>query len=152
MQGGNKKALTNDRTPNRLTEPMRRLYQAIRAEKPYFDERIDPKDFYRVFVVEPQRFSERIRAHSGAFVVSAFHKRLDRLAVSKRFMDVPIYSQYEPIYSQYELIVSYRRKERLMDELRSFNITRESLFPSLDESARAIVERAERRIKAGDDD
>ena len=43
-------------TPRR-DEPMRRLYQAIHKEKPYFDRRIDPRDFYRVLIVVPQRYS-----------------------------------------------------------------------------------------------
>ena len=38
-----------------------RLYQGIQQEKPYFDERIDIRDLYRVFVVEPKQSSERIR-------------------------------------------------------------------------------------------
>ena len=59
-------------------EAMGRLYQLIRQEKPYFAERINPKDLYKVFVVEPQQSSERVRAQSGAFLVSAFHERFER--------------------------------------------------------------------------
>ena len=57
---------------------MRRLYHEIRAEKPGFEQRIDPRDFYRILVVEPRRTSERLRAQSGAFVLSAFHVRFER--------------------------------------------------------------------------
>ena len=49
---------------HRDSESTRRLYQLIRSDKPYFDERMDPRDLYRVFVVEPQSSSERIRAQS----------------------------------------------------------------------------------------
>ena len=54
-----------------------RLYQGIKAEKPYFEERIDIRDFYKVFVIEPKQFSERIRAQSGAFLASAYHERFE---------------------------------------------------------------------------
>ena len=72
------------RYENEHREAMRLLYQLIRQEKPYFDERIDPRDFYQVFVVEPQQSSERLRAQAGAFLVSAFHERFERESV-KRF-------------------------------------------------------------------
>ena len=45
----------------------RQLVHFIRQEKSYFESRIDPLDLFRVFVVEPQRSFERIRAQSGAF-------------------------------------------------------------------------------------
>ena len=61
-----------------------RLYQGIKQEKSYFEERIDIKDFYKVFVTEPQQFSERVKAQSGAFLVSAFHENFDRDAVSRK--------------------------------------------------------------------
>ena len=67
----------------RNSETTRRLYQLIRSDKPYFDERLNPRDLYRVFVVEPQRSTERIRAQSGAFLVSAFHERFERDEILK---------------------------------------------------------------------
>ena len=45
---------------HRHSEATRRLYQLIRSDNPYFEERLDPRDFYRMFDVEPQRSSERI--------------------------------------------------------------------------------------------
>ena len=56
---------------------MSRLYQKIREEKTHFDERIDMKDLYGVFVVEPQQKDERIRAQASAFFVSAFREQFD---------------------------------------------------------------------------
>ena len=50
----------------------RHLYALIREEKPYYEERIDPRNFFAVYVVEPQQSFPRIRAQSGAFLVSAF--------------------------------------------------------------------------------
>ena len=57
------------------SEAMRRLYHFIRQEKPQFEKLIDPRDFFRVFIVEPKQSFERIRAQEGAFIISAFHER-----------------------------------------------------------------------------
>ena len=112
---------------------MRRLLQLIRLEKPYFEERIDPRDFFRVFIVEPQQSSERIRAQSGAFIVSVFHKRFEKDEVLQWNADTPIYSHYC-------LTVSSERKEDIRKELQLLNITQEKLFPGLDASAKTITE------------
>ena len=114
-------------------EPMRRLYQAIHTEKPYFDTRIDPRDLYRVLIVVPQRSAERLRAQSGAFLVSAFHERFERSEVLRVNRDIPIYAHYE-------LTVSGCRKQDITEELRLLGITKETLLPGLDASALAIRE------------
>ena len=111
-----------------------RLYYAIRQEKPSFEERIDIRDLYRVFVVEPQRMFERIRAQSGAFLISsAFHERFERDEVLKGNKDIPIYSHYV-------LRVPHDQKVTLLENLRLLNVTRETLFPSIDEAASAITQ------------
>ena len=121
--------------PSHLGYPgaMRRLLQLIRLEKPFFEERIDPRDFFRVFIVEPQQSSERIRAQSGAFIVSVFHKRFEKEEVLQWNADTPIYTHYC-------LTVSSDRKEDIRKELQLLNITQEKLFPGLDASAKTITE------------
>ena len=118
---------------NPSPNPMRLLYQLIRTEKPNFDERIDPRDYYRVIIVEPQKSSERIRAQAGAFLVSAFHQRFERSEIVKANPDIPIYAHYE-------LSVLSDRKSSIRGELSQLHITREKLFPGLDASAEAITE------------
>ena len=118
---------------------MSRLYQQIRREKPAFEERIDPRVFYRVFAVKPRQSFERIRAQSGAFFVSAFHERFERneiLAVNSR----------TPIYGHHIWEVPSQNKDDILSELNLLNITRETLMPSLDEAASAVNEGAERLL------
>ena len=112
---------------------MQRLYQFIRQEKPYFEERIDPRHLYQIFVVEPQQSSERLRAQSGAFLVSAFHDRFEQ--------DKILEYQIEglPMYDHYELSVPADHKHSITNSLRMLNITQETLFPGLDSSAAAIT-------------
>ena len=113
---------------------MRRLYHSIMQEKPYFEKRIDIRDLFRVFVVEPERSFEKIRAQSGAFLVSAFHERFERDEILKDNKDISVYDYYR-------LSVPCENKEKILRELRLLNITREVLFPSFDEVAKAIVQR-----------
>ena len=111
--------------------PMAKLYQLIRAEKPSFEEQIDPRDFYKVFVVEPQQSSERIRAQSGAFLMSAFHERFERTEVLK-------WNAHIPVYAHYRLNIPDWSRAGIINDLRSLNITNETLFPGLDASANAV--------------
>ena len=113
---------------------MRRLYHLIRQEKPFFEERIDPRDFFRVFVVEPQQSFERVRTQSGAFLISAFHERFER-------SEVLDWNPGIPIYAHSTLEVPNENKQHILDELRLLNITRETLFPGLDEAAEVITQR-----------
>lgn len=121
------------RSENEGREAMRNLCQMIRQEKPHFEERIDPRDFYRVFVVEPQLSPERIRAQSGAFLVSAFHERFERSEILKCNEEIPVYAHYK-------LTISGDSKADIVEALQLLNISRESLFPGLDSSAKAVAE------------
>ena len=124
----------------RHPEAMRRLYQQIRIEKPYFDERVEPRDFYRVFIIEPQQSTERIQAQSGAFLASVFHVRFERDEILRWNADTPIYAHYQ-------LTVPSNYKRDILSELSSLNVTREKLFPGLDTSARAITEQTLALVK-----
>ena len=126
-----------DRT-NEYFHIMDRLYHHIRQEKPHFRERIDIKDFFRVFVVEPQQSFERIRVQSGAFLLSAFHERFETGEILKL-------NKNTPVYHHYKIIVPADSKNEILDELKFLNITREVLFPGLDTAAEAIVKRYEKR-------
>ena len=125
-----------DRT-NKYFHIMDRLYHHIRQEKPHFRERINIKDFFRVFVVEPQQSFERIRVQSGAFLLSAFHERFETEEILKL-------NKNTPIYHHYKLTVPVDRKNQIVGELRFLNVTPEVLFPGLDEAAKAIVRRYEK--------
>lgn len=125
--------LNQDKETYQYPEVMRRLYHFVRQEKPYFEERIDPRDWFRVFVVEPLQSFARIRAQSGAFLISAFHERFESDEVLKDNPDIPIYDHYL-------LRIPFNRKQPIGAELRLFNVTRESLYPGLEEAAKAIIQ------------
>ncbi len=114
-------------------QAMRILNQLIRQEKPYFEERIDPRDLYQVFIVEPQQSSERVRAQAGAFLVSAFHERFEREEILKINKGIPVYAHYK-------LTISGEHKDSIMRELQLLNVTLETLFPGLDSSATSVTD------------
>ena len=110
----------------------RKLYALIRQERPYFEERLEIRDLFRVFVIEPQRMVERIRAQSGAFLISAFHEQFERDEILRGNNSIPIYSHYV-------LQVPRDRKQSMFDDLQLLNVTRETLLASIDESAKAVT-------------
>ncbi len=112
---------------------MRILCQLIRQEKPYFEEWIDPMDLYQAFIVEPQLSSERIREQSGAFIVSAFHERFERDEILRINKGIPVYAHYK-------LTISGECKNSITKELQLLNVTRETLFPGLDSSAKSVTD------------
>ena len=120
---------------NEYSYSMGRLYHFIRQEKPHFKEEIDPRDLFRVFVVEPQQSFERIRAQSGAFLISVFHERFEREEILQLNDDIPVYDHYTLTVS------GGSEKDYIMEDLRLLNVTRETLFPGLDEAAKAVAQR-----------
>ena len=119
--------------PSDHATAMQKLYQLIRSEKPTFDERIDPIDLYKVFIVEPPQFSDRIRVQSGAFLVSAFHDQFERNEILQ-------WNDRTPVYAHYQLTVPSKSKSDIIKDLSFLNITQETLFPGLDTSAKAITD------------
>ena len=114
---------------------MRRLVWLIRQEKPNFEAVVDPRDLFKVFLVEPQRSFERIRAQSGAFLVSAFHERFERSWMLR-------WNERIPTYHHYVLEVPATERQAILADLGLLGVTREAMFPSLDETARAITAEA----------
>ena len=110
-----------------------RLCRLIREEKPPFaEDMVDVRDFFRVFAVQPQQSIERIRVHSGAFLVSANHERFERGEIVKWTSDTPVYAQST-------ITIPPNRKDRVVADLHLLRVTRERLFPGLDSSDNAIT-------------
>lgn len=119
-------------------EILARLYMLIRRDKPNFQERIDPRDFYRVCAVEPELMFERIRAQSGAFLLSAFHERFEPSKIIQ-------WNSNTPIYTHIRIIIPSEDKAHLLNQLRMVNIGRESLFPGMDQTSQSIEDRVLRQ-------
>ncbi len=109
------------------------LHSIIRREQPEIRERVDVRDLFRVHVVEPQQMFERIRAQSGAFLLSAFHERFERTEILKANPETPIYAHHM-------LRIPHGRKTDMLDDLNMLNVTLDTLFPGVDQTARTITQ------------
>lgn len=110
---------------------MARLVQFVKLEHSAFEDRIDPFDLFRVFIVEPQQSIERIRAQSGAFLISAFHERFNEDDVRKVNCSVPIYHQYT-------FKIPLGLKCCIRKQLDTVNVTEETMYPGLEKAAKAV--------------
>ena len=115
------------------SQVLTRLYHLIGIEKPHFQRRIDPRDLFRVFLVEPQQSVERLRAQSGAFLISAFHERFERSQIVG-------WNDFIPSYNHQTLVVPAKSKGGILEELELLNVTRETLYPGLDATAKAVTQ------------
>lgn len=118
----------------RWNDVMDRLVGEITKEGRSFSNRIDPVDFFRVFVVVPKIDERRLRTQSGAFILSAFHESFEQDKVLESTPGVPLYNHFV-------LTIKADAKPGIRDELERLNITRESLLSSLEVSAEAIRKR-----------
>ena len=113
---------------------MDKLWQLIQEEKPGFVRRIELPDFFKVFLVEPQYSTARVRAQSGAVLASVYHERFERTHVEQM--------QNVNVYGHYQLsIPGNQPKKQVLDDLRLLNVTRQTLFPGIDESAQEITQK-----------
>ena len=113
------------------SQVLTKLYHLIGIEKPHFQRRIDPRDLFSMFLVE------RLRAQSGAFLISAFHERFERSQIVK-------WNDCIPAYDHQKLVVPARNKEGILKELELLQVTRETLYPGLDETAKSVTQRYDR--------
>ena len=119
---------------NNYSGLMTRLYERIREEKPNFSERIEMKDLYGVFVVEPQQNDERIRAQHSAFLLSAVREEFD-------YQGAEEWNSAVHPYEHYCLRVESKRKGSILNDLRLMGLSRQSLFPGLESSAKEVMRR-----------
>ena len=108
--------------------------ELMRSERPVWDRQLDIRELLRVIVVEPQQSNERIRAQSGAFLLSAFHERFEPEVINAWNSDIPLYSHYV-------LPVRAKHKIRVLNDLKLLSVSRETLYPGLDESAQAVMQK-----------
>ena len=90
-----------------------------------------------MFLVEPQQSVERLRAQSGAFLISAFHERFESSEITG-------WNDSIPAYDHQTLVVRADNKGDILNELELLHVTREALYPGLDETAKAVTERYDR--------
>ena len=125
---------------------VKRLHHFIAREKPYFDVRFKAIDFFRVVIVEPRRTFERLRAQSGAVMLSAKLKRFESPEVSKEVERVKKLSptktncqQNPELWTPYKhFTISVRCKGKIREQLLRLNVNEYTIMTGLDAAATEV--------------
>lgn len=125
--------LERDWTESRYRTDMKRLNHFIAREKPYWEDRIRPSDFFKVLLVKPESSFERLKAHCGAFLISAYHRDLDPRTVNSKVLG-------SGRYSRVALRIPRERKICIRRQLRILGVSEESLRSDLGSTAKAIAD------------
>lgn len=133
---------------------VKRLNHFIAREKPYFDVRFKAIDFFRVVIVEPRRTFERLRAQSGAVMLSAKLERFESPEVSKEVERVKKLTPTETNCQQnHELWTPYKHftisvpcKNKIREQLRRLNVNEYTTMTGLDYAASEVERWAKERL------
>ncbi|WP_270567717.1 FRG domain-containing protein [Clostridium beijerinckii] len=109
-------------------EEILQLVHAIREEKPYFLNKIDPSHlFNHTVVVKPKMSIDRIINQSGAFVLFGIN------ATKSECSDLDINSED---YKQKIIIIPSAYKKGIIEQLKLFNINDLTVFGDMDNTAK----------------
>ena len=111
---------------------MQRLVHFVARDKPYFRNAIDPRDFFRILVVEPRRAFTRVRAQSGAFLLSGFHTDFEADKVAANGPDIPMYIHHT-------IDIPRQSKSNIMRQLEYAQINGITMLPGLEPVARHLA-------------
>lgn len=127
LTGNERDALRKVETTEALfaTQAGKRLFQFIRAEKPYFLEEIKPADLKSVLVVRPKQTNPRIIAQQGAFLLFGLPTKLE----PDNGLDIEVTSMTVPASA----------KAQILKDLDRVNINRAALFPEVESAAKYIM-------------
>ena len=105
-------------------ESIDRLFQFIRSEKPYFENRIKLADLQTVLCVKPKMNSRRLLAQSGAFLIFGMTDSLDENPIEGIEFD--------------RIGIEEKSKKKILRELEHVGIHEGSMFPEIETKARYI--------------
>lgn len=123
---------------------VKRLQHFIAREKPYFEIRYMPNDFFKVLIVEPKRTFPRIRAQSGAVLLSANSKSFDKLR-SDCVLPPPLMMPELPSFEHDVISVPHTSKESIARTLGRMNINEYTVMTGLEAASREVERWAEKR-------
>ncbi|MCY4213495.1 MAG: FRG domain-containing protein [Gammaproteobacteria bacterium] len=134
---------------------VKKLFHSIADEKPAYTSGIFPEHFFGIYIAIPQQSNARVRAQSGAFLVSAHHESLERQKVLKKLDQLwktkkakyprglkrgmkDLRREIKRRYQHKTLKVPGSKKGDVLELLRDLSIRNDTLFPGLESSAKSI--------------
>lgn len=109
---------------------VKKLIHFIKDERPYFEDRIVPRDLFKVIPVKAKMNNERIASQSGAFLAFGLDYKDLEMLVNKSNMD--------DIIKIDTLIIDKDSKKRIKEQLDLLSINEASLFPDISGAAEYI--------------
>lgn len=108
-------------------EVVGKLIHFIKAEKPYFDNRIKPKDLGSIICVKAKLTNTRIKSQSGAFLLYGHDAKMPEAGLDGIEIDR----------------ISITAKKSILAELDRLNINAKTVYPSIDRTAKHLKSRYE---------
>lgn len=116
-------------------EHIARLLHDIRKDKPYFLPIIKNEDFNNVLCVRSKINNQRILRQHGSFLIFGIQNQKTKRAVVEPKWVVSGKN------AKFRFIIDGNSKSRILNELKFFGISRQTLFPELDSQATHIISR-----------
>jgi len=113
-----------------------RFISKIKQEKPGFLSEIEPNDIFEIIPIKTKKNNDRIKMQAGLFLLFGLNKDDTCLSVEQKGWIVK------------KFIIEKEHKKDIIKQLKSLNISRNTLFPGLEESAKEIVKRYDDIIKS----
>lgn len=107
-------------------ESVLRLLHEIKTDKPAFVNRINPSDICKNLVVTPSMKNSRIAKQSGAFVVCGLSDDINEASLEL--------FRYRSLKGK-KLLLIIQNKQHILNELRTLDVHRATLFPEIDSVA-----------------
>lgn len=123
--------------PKSCRAAVKRLQHFIAREKPYFEPRFRPKDFFKTLFVEPRRAFPRIQAQSGAVMLSANSKSYE-LGGSKPVVVPPRKMDDTPSFWCSTIDIRHDDKDPICQELGAMNVNEHTVITGLEATAREV--------------
>ncbi|WP_227545598.1 FRG domain-containing protein [Moraxella catarrhalis] len=114
-------------------EHITRLLNDIRKDKPYFLPIIKNEDFNNVLCVRSKFNNQRISRQHGSFLIFGIqNQKTENAVVNPKWV-------VSGDNAEFRFIIDKNSKSRILDELKFFGISRQTLFPELDSQATQII-------------
>ena len=118
---------------NRLSETSKLLHD-IRKDKPEFRPIINKEDLERVICVKPKLNNKRIIRQQGCFLLFGINEaKTSQAKLNEDWIRKDL--------SNRKFIIPKKRKKHILDELKNFGISHNTLFPEFESQAKEILEK-----------
>lgn len=112
------------------TDNVGKLLWEIKREKPIFYDIIDPKNINSIIPIKVTKNNERIQAQDGLFLLFGVGNENTKLKINQDWIVKTKDNEH--------IIIDAKAKHKIRNQLEEINISKKTLFPSLESTANVI--------------